>query len=78
MALPTRLLGAARLAPSGPPRRASGVQIDRTVDLSNSWAGWRPPEFSSRRQGSNENAGDAPELSFELALPTRFELVYLP
>src|ERR1700722_13857232 len=57
MALPTRLLGAARLAPSGPPRRASGVQIDRTVDLSNSWAGWRPPEFSSRRQGSNENSG---------------------
>jgi hypothetical protein len=36
LALPTRLLGASRLAPPGPPvGKASGVQIDR-VDLSNS------------------------------------------
>ena len=69
---------ALRASPFGPPSAASGVQIDLSVDLSNSCAGWRPREFSSRRQGSNENAGDAPVFSFELALPTRFELVYLP
>jgi hypothetical protein len=83
MALPTRLFGASRLIPrpvglGTAVAGGSGVQLARTGELSNSYAGWRPLEFSSRRHGSNENAGDAPAFSFEMALPTRFELVLQP
>ena len=59
-----------RLAPAGPPTqslRRSNRPGGRFVELV---GGLAPAELSSCRHGSNENT--------ELALPTRFELVYLP
>src|SRR5216684_5443109 len=94
MALPTRLLGAARLKwrslrdysalrdsngapyeitrryatrPSGAAvGKASGVQLARTGELSNSYAGWRPLEFSSRSLvGSIDPAGNSAVISIK-------------
>ncbi len=55
MALPTRLLGALRLVrrPGGlgtAVARGAGVQLTRTGELSTSYAGCRPREFSSHRR----------------------------
>ncbi len=60
-------------------RRTDGVQLGLAAELSNSLAGWRPHEFSYQ-VGKNwiENTGDAPAFSIQMALPTRFELVFQP
>ena len=84
MALPTRLFGASRLIPrpaglGTAVGKAAGVQLARTGELSNSYAGWRPLEFSSRSLvGSVATCRQFSGIFDQMALPTRFELVYLP